>query len=1019
MDSYRFSKDTIVIRAELKGRPHIRAKKYEEVKNGQGDSLELHSEPFEVKSITGVVTPRAVVAKKISEIKTPSDKYDDQAHVQRIIPERQVTDTEESKTFTKLNPDAKEFVSKSIDWHKLPLKPKDSPVLESIDFEASILNITDRLAGFTSNDGRFTVPRLAPPLPLPETARISSVVPSTYAYPRNRNESFGFRDNYITENKPTEKTDRLRQKNEFPGKQCYHCGNLGHMAVDCSRRKLGFDAVCFTCQETGHIASVCPNDPKIQQEKDENLPIQIQKQQHSDHKAYPTAQVLVPSSRPKNKPTRSSSHNNKLVERKRAKNNRLTQVSPNKPRRTKDVTNMLYPAGMKVQDTHNGIFSSESSPSKLRYASDCSSKSPSSPWANNINCNDNSADNMYVLEDIEGNKFQRATPSDVDSNEIDESKFKKTVSKKDDQIIPLPEALANVLLSNFQMEVVRVRVDKSLNHYLAKHVYVQLNSPPYNTAKIDGWAINDTEKAKSYEYIGMIQSGSDPISIASSSRKTIYIEAGSPIPNGFNCIIPVDQAVRNGNLVTFKNTDEVVKGINIRSVGSDLRKGSLLFQKNKFIGAVEFGLMLSAGICEVEVYQKPSIAVLSSSDEVIWDTKLSNAECHRDRNGHVIEAMIKDCGCEIVVREFIQDKPDILAAKMNSNIKCDMIILVGSISRAIKEYKSYWRSAGSVLFSKGEPDKPASFALLKDHKSGKDKVIFGLSGNPCNIIIALHLFVQPVLKLMMSSSAVKHEALRVVLGEDVCLNPNQSSYEFVNFQKTGGEVSVKLRREPEFSLDRAQAILHIPKASKVKSYLLEGTVVDVLPCGEIDPSLLSIILERNTATAGEVHKTRNKSNTPNMPVSVGIITLSDSAKQKSSAITSMVHQLFSCSADCSNKVTTKNSPQLLPILLDWTRGKNAKQLVFTVGGVGHKDKIHVSSVTQSLSQRELHGVAEKMFKDYKGEVSDFLSYRGTVGICNKTLIVNLPEKEVVAKHCLKQLQFVVEAIINSLKDESR
>jgi len=1008
MESYHFSKDTIVIRAELKGRPHIQKSKYEEVKNGQGENLELQNQPFEVKSTTGLVTPKADV-EKISKIRA-SDQYDDQVHIKR-------SERKESKTFTKLNPDAKEFVSKSksidIDWNKLPLKPKDSPVLEFMDFEVSTLDISDRLAGFESNNRSFTVPRLAP-MRIPETARISPRIPSTYVYPRNRSDSFVVRDNYVTENKPVDKTDRPRQKNEFPGKQCYHCGILGHMAADCSRRKLGFDAVCFTCNETGHIASECPNDPKIQQEKDENLQMQIQKQKLSDHKSYTSAQVIVPLSKSKYKQTRSSNHNNKPVERKRSKNTRVIKVAQNKSRRNKDVSKILYPSDLNVQEADNRIFSSESSPSTVRYPSDCSSNSP---WSNNINCNDNDTSDMYALKDIEGTNFLQATYSDPESNEND-NKHKKTASEKCDKVIPLPEALANVLLSNFQMEVVTVRVDKTLNHYLAKDIYVQLNSPPYNTAKINGWAVNETEKNKSYEYVGMIRPGSDPgmISISSSSRKTIYVESGSPIPGAFNCIIPVDHAVKTGNVITLNRTDDLVKGKNIRHMGSDLKKDSLLFEKNKYIGAVEFGLMLTAGITEVEVYQKPRIVVLCSSDEVSWDTNHNNLECKRDRNGPVIEAMIKDCGCQIVIREFIEDKPDLLSKKITMNINnCDMMLLVGSISRAIKDYKYYWRSTGTVLFGKGKPEQPVSFALLKDQKSGKDKVVFGLSGNPCNTIVAFHLFMQPVLKQMISSSAVKHEAFRAVLGEDVRLNPIQAAYEFVNFEKNmNGTVVAKLRRDPEFSLQRAQAILHIPKASKVKSYLLEGTVVDVLPCGEIDPSLLSSILESNKANIGESHKNRNKNNPSNMPVSVGIITLTDSAKPKSSAIASMVQQLFSCSTDCSNKVANKNSPQLLQIMLDWTRGSNAKQLIFTVGGVGHKDKIHVSSVTQSLSQRELHDVVQKMFKEYKGDVIDVLSYRGTVGVCNKTLIVNLPEKEAVAKHCLKQLQNYVETKMHTL-----
>jgi len=75
----------------------------------------------------------------------------------------------------------------------------------------------------------------------------------------------------------------------------------------------------------------------------------------------------------------------------------------------------------------------------------------------------------------------------------------------------------------------------------------------------------------------------------------------------------------------------------------------------------------------------------------------------------------------------------------------------------------------------------------------------------------------------------------------------------------------------------------------------------------------------------------------------------------------------------------------------------------------------VFKTTQSLVNPELPLLFEKMIYELSTGVKNGRFYRGTIGICSKSLIVNLPDKVDEAKHCLQKLQDYIGTIIDALE----
>jgi len=173
---------------------------------------------------------------------------------------------------TKLNPEAKPFVAKPIEWDRLPLGPRESCFSHTFDsdsYDASVISYSSSDDNYmiASNDGIYKIQqRLASAL-VPKKAHILPTMNDRYYHQPSYTDSLVFQDTLMDESRDimVGNFSNIRRKDDpYYKKKCYHCGSLGHMAMECSRRKWGFDAVCFVCRQTGHKAAQCPTNGKTE-----------------------------------------------------------------------------------------------------------------------------------------------------------------------------------------------------------------------------------------------------------------------------------------------------------------------------------------------------------------------------------------------------------------------------------------------------------------------------------------------------------------------------------------------------------------------------------------------------------------------------------------------------------------------------------------------------------------------------------------------------------------------------------
>lgn len=141
-----------------------------------------------------------------------------------------------------------------------------------------------------------------------------------------------------------------------------------------------------------------------------------------------------------------------------------------------------------------------------------------------------------------------------------------------------------------------------------------------------------------------------------------------------------------------------------------------------------------------------------------------------------------------------------------------------------------------------KPGKPTTFATVPfktNEGERQNKVIFSLPGNPASAVVTYHLFVLPALHQMSGISPVGLPKVKVVLAQDVKLDPKRVEYHRVvvsatadgllHATSTGGQRSSRIG-----SFKGANALLCLPAR---EGTLKKGGKVDALLMGKIASDL--------------------------------------------------------------------------------------------------------------------------------------------------------------------------------------
>lgn len=310
-------------------------------------------------------------------------------------------------------------------------------------------------------------------------------------------------------------------------------------------------------------------------------------------------------------------------------------------------------------------------------------------------------------------------------------------------------------------------IDDTLGRVLAADVVAIHSTPPFNRATMDGYAVvaADTTNASQETPIALkiieeVFAGSVPTKKLSNGE-AIQIATGARMPEGADTVVMVEDTRRNGNLVDiFK----YAAGNNITLKGSDIKEGEIILKAGTVLDPAKIGVLASQGLPEIEVYVKPTVAIMPTGEEIIpVGHRLKEGRIY-DINSHTLASVIRQNGGIPLVMPITSDDMRNLKASLEKALACDMVVTSGGSSVGEKDFLSEMLAAmGEVKFHgvKLKPGKPTAFAVIKG------KAVLGMPGYPTSCLINAYLLLAPALRKMARLPAGNKAEVAAKLGESV------------------------------------------------------------------------------------------------------------------------------------------------------------------------------------------------------------------------------------------------------------
>ncbi|HEX9407049.1 MAG TPA: molybdopterin molybdotransferase MoeA, partial [Thermoanaerobaculia bacterium] len=181
--------------------------------------------------------------------------------------------------------------------------------------------------------------------------------------------------------------------------------------------------------------------------------------------------------------------------------------------------------------------------------------------------------------------------------------------------------------------------------------------------------------------------------------------------------------------------------------------GDVVLHDGTPIGAAEVGVLAGVQRSVVRVSRRPTIAIISTGDEIVEVDQPREFGKVVNSNSYSIAALAREVGAEPRMMGIVADTLQATIGAIESALESDFIISSGGVSVGAYDFvkdaldalgaeTKFWQIAM-------KPGKPVVLSRLRG------RLYFGLPGNPVSCMVSFLLFIAPALrKAMGQKSAV-------------------------------------------------------------------------------------------------------------------------------------------------------------------------------------------------------------------------------------------------------------------------
>src|SRR5215203_678832 len=393
------------------------------------------------------------------------------------------------------------------------------------------------------------------------------------------------------------------------------------------------------------------------------------------------------------------------------------------------------------------------------------------------------------------------------------------------ETIPLEEARQLIADACRQIDrTERVRLLDANGRVAAADVESTLDVPPFSRAGMDGFALRaeDTFGASRYEprvlrVIDKVYTGQVPTK-AIEPGTAIEIATGAPMPSGADAVVMVEETERAGDDVRVLTP--VYPRQNVGKQGADIVVGQIVITRGQILNPSRIGALAALGVGDVDVFARPSVAILSTGNEIADPgSELQPGQIY-DINKFTLSTIIQEHGGIPMPFATAQDTIEALESAIHACSTCDVLVFSGGSSVGERDLiLDVIGRKGEIVFHgiAVKPGKPTVFGSIDG------KPMFGMPGYPTSCLSNAYLLLVPALRAM-ARLAPRHTAqVTLPLGQRIVSTTGR--HQFYTVRIVDGQAMPAFKASGDItSMSQADGYIEIPAQTDIVE---KGETVDV------------------------------------------------------------------------------------------------------------------------------------------------------------------------------------------------
>jgi molybdopterin molybdotransferase len=225
----------------------------------------------------------------------------------------------------------------------------------------------------------------------------------------------------------------------------------------------------------------------------------------------------------------------------------------------------------------------------------------------------------------------------------------------------------------------------------------------------------------------------------------IRIMTGALMPDGADTVAHVEITDAGNDVVRVFHP--LRRGTNIRKRGEDMHLGDVVLRNGTPLHAAEVGVLAGVQKTSVRVGRRPTVAILSTGDEIIDVGETVTPGKVVNSNSYSLAALTREAGAIPRMIGIVRDTREATIAAIESALASDFVISSGGVSVGAYDFvkdaldalgaeTKFWQVAM-------KPGKPVVLSRLRG------RLYFGLPGNPVSCMVSFLLFIAPAIRKAM------------------------------------------------------------------------------------------------------------------------------------------------------------------------------------------------------------------------------------------------------------------------------